>query len=324
MKRVLAVLGAVVMIGAALLVRSALDGGDGEAGGGGGDGGPPSLLCAAELAEVCAELEDAGRAEVTVEPVGVTVDRLTAPDARLEVDGWLTLGPFPAQVDELRALGTGDPLFGAAVPTHHSTGLALVVADADRAEVLTEACGEVTWACVGDAAGAPWTDLGGPAAWGTVKPGFDAPDTSGSGLLVLTQAMGDHLGDPDFAAQDIDRRWLGDLEDAVPNRGPAPALSTLVLQGAAAYGAVGALGRDAEAAGASAQGEGLVIFYPAPMYRASVVLAPAAGTDLDDLAGDGDLAEALAADGWEPDVDGTPLPRPGVLAALRIEWETVA
>jgi hypothetical protein len=77
----------------------------------------------------------------------------------------------------------------------------------------------------------------------------------------------------------------------------------------------------------TAQGEDLTIFYPAPMFRASVVLAPARGVDgevldaLTDLA-DGDaLIDGLTDAGWTTDADGEPVPSAGVLDALRSAWE---
>lgn len=323
MQRVLAVLGALLLVVVAVLVRSLLDGGDDSRGRGGGGDGPTRLLCAEELADVCAALEDAGVAEVQIEAAGVTLDRLGAPDAGLDADGWLTLDPFPRMVDQRREFATGSALFGAARTLDASTGLALA-ADADRAEALASDCGEVGWACLGDAAGQPWADHGGEPTWGSVKPGFDSPATSGSGLLVLAQAMADHLQKDDFALQDLDRRWLRDLEEAVPTRTTGSALRTLLQQGPGAFAAVGALGKDAEAATRTAQGEGLSIFYPAPMFRADVVLAPLRGTELDDLADADELARALADAGWEEGGGGAALPTAGALDALRSAWEDVA
>ncbi len=321
MRRVLAVLGAVLLVAVALLVRSALD----------GDGGDATeeairLLCAEELADVCQRLEDEGLAEIQIEAVGETVDRLGAVDADLEVDAWLTLDPFPQQVNDRRLFATGNPLFADPIATELSSGLALA-AQADRGGALEADCPDVGWACVGDAAGEPWADHGGEAAWGPVKPGYDPPDTSATGLLVLAQAMADHLGDPGFAGQDIDERWLGDLEDAVPTRTAGSSLLRLAQQGGAAFGAVGALGAEAEAVAGTAQGGDLSIFYPAPMFRASVVLAPGRGVDEDlldaltDLLDDETLTDALTNAGWEQGADGEPLPSAGVLDALRSAWE---
>ncbi len=327
MRRVLAVLGAVLMVAVALLVRSAIDSGDdGGSGGGGGDDAAPQLLCAEELAEVCQTLADDGLAEVTIEPVGTTVDRLGEVDADLEADAWLTLDPFPQQVNDRRQLATGNPLFADPLASGFSTGLALVAQD-DRGAALEADCAAVGWACVGDAAGEPWADHGGETTWGPVKPGYDAPDTSATGLLVIAQAMADHLEDPGFAGQDIDARWLGDLEDAVPTRTAGSSLLKLAQQGGAAFGAVGALEADAEAVSETAQGEDLSIFYPDPMFRASAVLAPGRGGDedlldaLDDLVTSDELAEAFADAGWDNVTDGVPLPSAGVLDALRSAWE---
>ncbi len=322
MRRVLAVLGAVLMVALALLVRSLIDGDDdgGQASGEGGDGDVPTLVCAEELADVCEALERDGAADVTIEPVGETVDRLGAVDAELDADGWLTLDPFPQQVDERREFATGSALFGDSMATDRSSGLALV-AFADRAAALEADCPDVDWACLGDAAGEPWADHGGESSWGQVKPGYDAPDTSATGLLVLAQAMAAHLDDPGFAGQDIDDRWLGDLEDAVPTRTAGTALLKLVQQGRAAFGAVGALGIEAEAVAGTAQGEDLTIFYPAPMFRASVVLAPRRGVDAGELIDADTLDAALAEAGWESDAAGEPLPSAGVLDALRSAWE---
>ena len=325
MRRVLAVLGAVLMVAVALLVRSAIDSGD-DGGSGGGDDATPQLLCAEELARVCQTLADDGLADVTIEPVGTTVDRLGAVDADLEADAWLTLDPFSEQVNERRDVALGSPVFGEPLETGFSTGLALVAQD-DRGAALEADCAAVGWACVGDAAGEPWADHGGETTWGPVKPGYDAPDTSATGLLVIAQAMADHLEDPGFAGQDIDARWLGDLEDAVPTRTAGPSLLKLAQQGGAAFGAVGALEADAEAVSETAQGEDLSIFYPDPMFRASAVLAPGRGGDedlldaLDDLVTSDELAEAFADAGWDNVTDGVPLPSAGVLDALRSAWE---
>ncbi len=323
MRRVLAVLGAVLMVAVALLVRSFIDGSGGDAGDPDGGDDALSLLCAEELAAVCRTLEDEGLAEVEIEAVGETVDRLGPVDTELGADAWLTLDPFPQQVNDRRRFATGTDLFADPIAAGYSTGLALVAQD-DRGAALEVACAEVGWACLGDAAGEPWSDHGGEAAWGPVKAGYDPPDISAAGLLVLAQAMADHLGDPGFAGQDIDERWLGDLEDSVPTRTAGSALLRLAQQGGAAFGAVGALGTEAEAVADTAQGGDLTIFYPAPMFRASVVLAPGPDADPDalgDLLDDAALAAALAEGGWDRDGPGAPLPSAGVLDALRSAWE---
>ena len=122
---------------------------------------------------------------------------------------------------------------------------------------------------------------------------------------------------PDFAAQDIDRRWLDDLEDAVPTRPTTTVIETLALQGGAAFGAVGALGNDAQRA---AESRDLETFYPDPMFRAEVVLATVGG-DVDGLVDEDDLGDALAELDWESGQDVPELPSAGALVALRQAWE---
>ncbi len=325
MRRALAVLAAVLMVVLAMLVRAAIDDGDDgdDSGGGTGDHAqdgddPVDLLCAEELADVCQALEDAGVADTRVEPAGDTLDQLGDPEHDFRPDAWLTLDPFPQMVDERRELALGDPLFEQSESTRYSTPLAIAAFD-DRAAALEADCTDVGWVCLGEAGGDPWEDHHGEPDWGDVKLGYEAPDTSATGLLVLTQAMADKVG-VHFAGQDIDDRFLRDLEDAVPTRtGAGDPLTVMLQQGAAAFSAVGALGKDAEAATGTARGADLRVFYPAPMFRAEVVLAGDAG----DLAGSDELADALADAGWEQGVDGAELPPPGVLDALRTSWEGI-
>src|SRR3712207_5937127 len=99
MRRVVAVLGAVLMVVVAVLVRGVLDDDEGAgsgATGGGGEDGEVTLLCLDELGDVCRALEDDGAIDdFDAEPAGTTIDRLAAQGAELEADAWLTLLPFP-------------------------------------------------------------------------------------------------------------------------------------------------------------------------------------------------------------------------------------
>jgi hypothetical protein len=322
MRRVLAVLAAVTMIVLALLIRSAIDddgGGDGGGGDGGGGEDRVELLCAEELADVCQALEDQEIADVRIEAAGDTLDQLGDPEARFHDDAWLTLAPFPGMVDERRVLELGNSLFGDTAATGFSTPLALA-AYTDRADALEADCNDVGWECLHSAAGDPWSEHHGEPAWQDVTLGYEPADTSATGLLLMTQAMADHRGE-DFAGQDIDVRYLRDLEDAVPTRTNAGTpLEVLLVQGPPAFGVVGALGKDAEAAALTERGADLRVFYPAPMFRAEVVLAGDAG----ELAGSDELEDALAEAGWEQGEDGIDLPEPGVVDAVRTAWEGVA
>jgi hypothetical protein len=323
MRRVVAVLGAVLMVVVAILVRGLIDGDD-EPGGGNGDGGRDgdgngqvTLLCADELVEVCDGLVEEGAIDdFETEGAGATVDRMAVTGADLGADAWLTFDSFPQQVDVLRESAGANRIFGDPTSTDHSTGLAIVAAN-DRADALAEECGDVDWVCLEPIGGTPWSDHNGQSSWGAVKLGYDSPGTSGVGLLVLAQAMASLVERTDFAAQDIDRRALADLEDAVPTRTSDDVLEQLALQGPAAFGAVGALGNAAQNAGGS---RNLETFYPDPMFRAEVVLA-AVGGDADGLLDEDALGDALANHDWEAGQDVPELPSAGALVALRQAWE---
>jgi len=315
MRRVVAVLGAVLMVVVALLVRGALDddGDDGSDGGGGGADGEITLLCVEELEDVCDALQEAGAIDgFETEAAGDTADRMAEEGADLGADGWLTLDPLPGIADVAREESGSGALFGDPARSGFSSTMAVVV-HPDRAEALDEACdGEVGWPCLGDLVGDRWDEHGGDPRWGTVKVGIDDPGSS-AGLLVAAHAVAAHLELDTFARNDLDAsdavRWIGRF-----GRGDR-VLGQLVTRGAGAFSAVGALDVEARALAATAQGADLGIFYPAPMFRAEVVLA-APGRPADDLVGEDDLADALGGAGWE-DETGAGLPSPGALYALR-------
>ncbi|HYF47146.1 MAG TPA: hypothetical protein VD926_13105, partial [Acidimicrobiales bacterium] len=121
------------------------------------------------------------------------------------------------------------------------------------------------------------------------------------------------LGLDTFATNDLDAsdadRWISRFEEG------DGVLGQLVTRGAGAFSAVGGLDVEARALTGTAQGADLGIFYPAPMFRAEVVVV-APGRSADGLVGDDDLAEALAEAGWDDEAGGG-LPSAGALYALR-------
>ncbi len=315
MRRVVAVLGAVLMVAVALLVRGVIDGDD-DGGGGSRDpdgDGEVTLLCVEELEEVCAALQDDGAIDrFEVEPAGETVDRAAQED--LGADGWLTLGPLPGMADVARQQEGRGASFSDVQGTGYVTAVA-VVAHPARVGAFEAACGAtLEWTCLGDLARDDWSDHDGESSWGEIKVGLDDPD-SAAGLLAAAQAVAAHLDLPTFATNDLENsdadRWLGRFRydrDVLPH---------LVTQGAGAFSAVGALDVEAQTLAETAQGADLAIFYPAPMYRVEVVLV-APGTSSDDLV-DGDALDgALDDDGWDR-ADSSDLPSPGALYALRNE-----
>ena len=313
MRRVVAVLGAVLLVVVAVFVRGLIDGDDDSGGDDGGNGSPSgtdvTLVCIEELQAVCEAMEaDGAIAGFSTEDGGETVDRLAAGED-LEADGWLAIEPFPGMADVGRGEAGLDPLFDEPAGVGFTATPALVT-HPGRSAAFEEACNEVDWRCVGDMAGEQWGDHGGDQGWGEVNVGLESPD-SATGLLAAGQAASDYLSLDTFATNDLDStavvRWLDGFDEG------DDVLRRMRTEGPGAFSAVGVLDQQAEAA----QGADLGIFYPAPMFRAEVVLV-AAGGSADDLV-DGDaLAEALAAEGWrEGGTEG--MSSPGAYYALREE-----
>jgi hypothetical protein len=346
MKRLLALAAAIVMIGGAVLVRAQLDDEDGS----GPDDRPSGdeeavLACDPSLAEACARLSDeVDDLEIVVESAAETRARLEAADARPDdvgISGWLTLDPFPTIVAEQRERAGVPPLLGEVAGPLARSPLVLVGWE-DREAALRETCGgELTWRCIGDRAGTPWSDNEGESGWGRVEPGIDDIATDATALLIGGQAATSYFGGDTFASNDFDqgfRAWWSGLWDAIPTfpatRGTV--LDQMLAAGRASYDVVGATEAEAvPTVQSSRESDNVTISYPSPMTTADVVLVPVAGAPgadrVADLADDDALADVLAAAGWrvegedlpeglDPDVElpaASGLPRAGVLEALR-------
>jgi hypothetical protein len=346
-RRFLAIVAVALMIAGALAARGALDdsdgdGGDGEDAATGGDAA--TLLCDLTLQAVCDRLEtefdNLATRTVDVETArGIfeSTDLTTAPD---QPDGWLTVSPLPAQVDETRERAGTRPVFD----DHEAAGRSplVVVIWKDRAAALEAACGgPIDWTCIGDNADVAWSDLGGDPRWGRLTPGIDEPSVISTGLLVTGQAAVSFMGSADFASNDFGpaglELWIGGLLDAVP---PPPPAGTTVLDrmlsaGPSSYDLVGATEAAAlDRLAVSRDKDDLVVLYPAPMATADVVLASVVDAPgarrLAEIGESRQLTEALQAAGFRtpnqspPDTapldpalsDDNGLPRPGVLDAL--------
>lgn len=348
-RRVAAVLGAVVMIVAALGVRSLIDGDDGGSGSGGGGSGPVRLVCVSEVRAACEVLADEDDdVEVTVAAAGTTIAELTAPDFRGDqspYDGWVTLEPLPAVADARSGDGV---LEEPSAPLAASD--VVVVAGNDRAEALLATCGDpsvpeddpvLETTCVAEAAGTAWSDLGGSSSWGSLRLGFDDPSRTAAGQVVLGQlttayfaAADPPLSADQYASNDFSSDFRSYLVDVgggsdTSATGGSP-LDRLVQRGPATFGAVLTLEATAQGAieGTRAEDD-LTVLYPAPMATAVVTMAPVGGAPGAEDVLDDDLLDALEAaladTGWSTD-DPTQvgLPRGGVADALERLWNQVS
>ena len=342
MQRVGAAVVAVLMVVVALLVRNSIDD-DGDG------GGAVRLLCTTELEAACTRLaEQNDGVDVTVEPAGTTAQSLVAlPDEqRPSFDAWLAPSPWPQIVDVQRSESQKRPLFSKPSDPIGRSPLVLV-ARADRVPVLqaTPVCDNtVDWKCIGAVAGRSWTELGGQAGWGTVKPAYGDPTVGAVPLLVLSQATSEFLGTVDYSLAELEGDeyldWLSGIERAVPSTPTNPFLEMLQQLPTATYDVVGTTEAEAGpaiAAAAPDRRRELTLLYPEPVVTADVVLAAVVGHGdaADGLTGD--IAGALAATGWRvPGFDSargvrdTPalprqsgLPDAGVLVALQRTWSGV-
>ena len=148
---------AAAMIAGALFVRSALDDRKEE------KGRVYSLVCSEDLAPACDEVRDAypGRVDVTVEPAGVTADRLVRADDDPGLDGWLVTAPWREIVDGARRSRGKVPIFGDAPPPRSPARRS--PSSPGRSEPTRSAprCTPLTWKCLGEAAGTPGGWAGG-------------------------------------------------------------------------------------------------------------------------------------------------------------------
>jgi hypothetical protein len=285
--RILAVLVTIGMVAGAIYIRDRID--DDGGGGAGGNGGA-QLVCDPVLEAACRAVSG----DVVVEDAATTAERVIGADS-FEGDGWVTAGPWPAMVDELRETAGRTPLFGDG---------GRVVASS-RMAVVGPAETPGPWRAVGDAVGG--SDL---------RLGWRDP-ASGLGVLQVGAFAVGFFDGPDFATNDFDaafRSYLEGIEDeAEVARNP---LERRLQQGVSFAAAVVSFQAEAERlleeAAPGRRGD-LQPLYPDPVVAVEAVLA---GTE----DGAGDLRESLNEQGWDVPADRSGLPSPGVLAAL---WQEV-
>lgn len=330
--RVLALVVAVGLVLGALAVRNrGEDGTDVGPGTGGGDA--LTVSCPTEWRALCGDVlpdTDVVTAGADAIAAGLTSGEGTAvlPSAWADV------------VDDARARAGRDPLVRSDVL---ATTPLVVVAFADRAAVLADACGvelsALDWACIGEHAGSRWEDLGGDVRWGTVVPGHLAP-TSATGLVATAGVIGARTGTP-FSLNDLRdvgfSSWFGRVERAVASFRPPGGshMTAMVTRGPSAANVAMVTEAELATRGLDTAFGSLVVAVPQPLHEVALV---AVGTDrglVEDVA-DAVSAEALVAAGWRtsdaapagspisdlPPV--TPTPSGGVLTAVLDVWDDVA
>ena len=348
MKRLLAVVAAVVMVGGALYVRSGRSN-DGSSGADRAGSVRGTLVCATELEAACAAIARR-HPELTVrtEEAQLTLTSLAgagADPASVGFDAWLVPEPWPDMANQQSQQGGSGAVLGDPTPVLARSPLVIAIWN-DRRDALQQRCGgDITWKCIGDVAGTDWGTDAPQSGWGSVKPGHPTPERTAAGLLALGEATSSWFGTADFASNDFStpefRAWFTRLERAIPSFPvpPRTPLDDMLFTGPASFDLAGSTEAAAGPAISASRDSGrLSILYPAPLTTADVVMAPVAGSDAGDrmknLIESDQTAAALAASGWR--VDGQPaapgipdqpalppesnVPRAGVLQALRALW----
>jgi hypothetical protein len=324
-KRLVAALVAIGLVAGALWLRSRIDSSgdeDGPAGPSTTVATTATLVCVPEVAAACRAVPGA---EVVVEPAGTTIDRLSRADDTAPVR-WVTLAPLPALVDDLRGRAGLPPIFPSTVPLA-SSKLVLVGRTAQMG-VLGQHCASTpAWKCVGEVAGAPWTDLGGELAWGTVKPAHESAATSARGLLTFANAVVSWFGRADLTTSDLDDQafldWVRRLERSIPSFGGPETTPFEQMLLVPEINVVGTTEAEVEAEAGARRGE-LALTYPAPMAQADAVVASSADGALPARSVEA-LSTALQGAKWgapAPAPDGGLPPTP-LLQALRQLWSEV-
>lgn len=304
MKRFLAVLAAVWMIGLSLFIRARLD--DGGSSSTGSKDGRLTIACITELRAACESYARAnGDIQIVVEDAATTLDKVG------DYDGWLTLAPWP----DIAGIRNGSQPLPATVLGHADLQVAVV---REREQALTAACGgTVTWKCLGDLQGRQWSELGGDPQWGRLKIGLPRP-AKASGLLVYATAVASWFGRTDFGTNDFDAEftaWQSNLKSAFADD-PVP---TFVQQLPAAYTAVGSTSVDIQR-NLGTRADRVSVLTPPPATTVLLVLAPLRSQTqqrVQGIARSRDLARAITDAGWDgPTTAASNLPSAGVMSAL--------
>ena len=305
MRRLGALLGAVVMVAAAFAIRGAtVD----DAAGDDAAGAPDGLVCAPELEAACR----AAGGRVVVEPAGATADRLLGARRGDDLGGeaWVVPAAWARLVVAERARLDRDPVFEITDEPIASSPVVLA-AWTDQADELGVQCERpVDWTCLAE-------EHGQTVLRSRVRVGLPSVD-SATGLTVAAAQAGALLGRSDYATNDFDPEFLQRADALAAGQDPAP-LRSMRTRGPGQFTAVGVLA--AEARDVGTQFGAIAVFEDRePRVRADVVALVPAGSDLDDRRRES-LRAALVDAGWGAPARGPDgLPDGSVLAAVRTLW----
>lgn len=309
MKRVVMMVGLVGLVASAFALRAVR----------GNDARPSDevatkvLLCATEMAHVCADLGDASL-QVRVEDPGTTLARLRS-GGGIDAEAWLTPRPW-ADLAQLRTQSSGvDDPFDNVSPTLARTPLVIIIRS-DRRATLESSCGGVIdWSCIVRRANTTWSEMGGPSAWGSLRVGVDRPERTTGGLVTLAQIARTFVHRETFDARDLES--ISSTLDAAAAALTPPtdkaALDTM-LERADSYDLALALEAGTRLAIASPRASGqLELVELEPITSADVVLATTAGRRAP--IANTRVRQALTTNGWHfPDKT-----EPGVADAATLE-----
>jgi len=301
---VLAVIGAVLIIAVAAVMRSALDDDQPRA----VVPGDEDLVVVCSLSVACEDLVGPGISAAPAQQTAAAIEDGSLPD---DVDAWVTTRAWveiiearaPGVLGAVEVLGTS-PVVLAAVP--------------ERAAELDSLCADrPLLRCLGESTGRPWAELGGEASWGRLTTGL--PDADGAtGLDVLAAAAAGYFGGVDFASNDFTadagfQGWLDDLYREDTDRGPVRTMVT-------SQGSYSAAGEVEANALAQAGQRPIELLEPDPAVSSTAVLVQLRGHD--DRPDVASMRGSLAAAGWAAADGEAPSPtlKPGVMAALHALW----
>ena len=311
----------VLVVGSFLVRREIID----------DDNGDPSeqqadeLVCITELADVCAAYAAGNDSvTVTVEDAGVTLDRLAAIDSDTEPPLWLTVEPYPAMVDSIRAGTRAEPL-GYSTNVLAASQLGVALPPDGRLDVLLAACdGQPLWRCIGTNAGVAVVGARRRGALGHGAPSPRRRRRLGARPVVVRgqrrrllrrrrrqpQPMGERP-----RLHPLARRPRRHLEWRVIVRRQRRSATMATRPSALDIAATAGF----ELATVDADSQRFARNYPAPEMWLQAVLAVPGGAAAGDLAAE--LTELLRTSGWDDAATATtPVPSASTMLALRAYW----